>query len=176
MRLLAEEQRSGTIELLLTSPVREIEVAFGKFLGAMGIVLFILALTLVYPLILMVYGNPDKGPILSGYIGILLWSGALVGIGLFTSSLTENQIIAAFLDFAILLTLWLVSIAIQQSNPGGAGTGNPLQDLLNSLSPFSHFDNFVRGQIDLRDVVYFLSLIAIGIFLTSRVLEIRRWR
>ncbi|MCC6419003.1 MAG: ABC transporter permease subunit, partial [Gemmataceae bacterium] len=107
MRLLAEENRLGTVELLLTNPVRDVEVVLGKFLGVMGFILVMLALTLYFPALLFIFGNPDPGPIISGYLGVILQAGAFAGIGLAASSTTENQIVSAFLAFAVNLILWL---------------------------------------------------------------------
>src|SRR5579875_374292 len=108
MRLLAEEQRTGTIELLLTSPVRDAELVLGKFLAGLGLLVSMLVLTGFYPLLLALYGNPDRGGIIGGYLGALLFGGLAIAVGLFTSSLTQNQIVAAVLSFAILLLLWVI--------------------------------------------------------------------
>ncbi|HEY3081371.1 MAG TPA: ABC transporter permease [Chloroflexota bacterium] len=169
MRLLAEEQKSGTIELLLTSPVRDLEVVLGKFLAGLGFFAAMLALTLYYPFLLRMYGNPDTGGIVGGYLGALLFCGAIVAVGLFTSSLTQNQIIAAVLSFAILLLLWVVD---GLSSVFGGRIGDALQ----YLALYPHFNDMTRGAIDTKDVVYYLTVILTALFLTWRSLEARRWR
>lgn len=169
MRLLAEEARSGTLELLLTAPVRDSELVLGKFLGALLLVLAILACTAIYPAILLLAGNPDRGPILAGYLGIVLQAAAFLAIGLFASSLTQNQIIAAMLTFVILLLLWL-------SDALGNYTGGRIGDLFRFLSITRHLDEFPRGIIDTRHIVYFLSVIAAALFLTVQSVQSRRWR
>jgi ABC-2 type transport system permease protein len=169
MRLLAEEQRTGTFELLLTAPVRDAELVIGKFLGVMLLVLILLAVTAVYPVILMLAGNPDRGPMLAGYLGVVLQAAAFLAIGLFASSLTQNQIIAALLAFVILLLLWLAD-ALSQI------TGGRIGDLFRFLSITRHFDEFPRGIIDTRHVIYFLSVTAASLFFTTLVVQARRWR
>jgi ABC-2 type transport system permease protein len=169
MRLLAEEQRMGTIELLLTSPVRDWEVVMGKFIASLVFYAFMLVLTVLYPLILIRYGNPDIGPILSGYLGMFLLGATFLAAGLFTSSLTQNQVVAFFIAFAILLILWLADAA-------GSAIGGPFGDVLNYLSIASHFDDFTKGVIDTSHLIYYLSLIVTFLFLATRVVETRRWR
>lgn len=168
MRLLAEEQRSGTIEVLLTAPVRDWEVVLGKFLAALGMFGTILLLTLLYPLQMWwLGGNPDLGPIISSYLGVLLLSGAMLAIGTFASAVTENQIIAAIITFAVLLGLWLIGAA------GNVITG--AADVLRALALPDRFNDFARGVIELSDVVYYLSLMIGALFLATRVLESRRY-
>ncbi|MHB8618908.1 MAG: ABC transporter permease subunit [Chloroflexota bacterium] len=170
MRLLSEEQRSGTIELLLTSPVREAELVLGKWLAAMALFLAMLVLTLPYPLFLLKYGQPDIGPMLSGYLGIFLLEGVFLAVGLFMSSLTQNQIVAFVLSVGLLLVLWLLQGGGQNLGQGG---GNPVLTYI-ALSP--HYDGFTSGSIQLKDLVYYVSLILLALFLTVRSLETRRWR
>ena len=169
MRLLAEEQRTGTLELLLTAPVRDWELVLGKFLGVFLLLLAMLAVTLVYPAILVLAGNPDRGPVLAGYLGVILQGAAFLAVGLFASSLTQNQIIAALLAFVILLILWLAD-ALGQFTTGRIG------DLFRFLSITRHFDEFPRGVIDTRNVIYFLSVIAAALFFTVLSVHSRRWR
>jgi ABC-2 type transport system permease protein len=169
MRLLAEEQRTGTMELLLTAPVRDSQLVLGKFLGALLLLLGILAVTLIYPLVLIVAGNPDRGPILAGYLGVILQGAAFLAIGLFASSLTQNQVIAALLAFVILLLLWL-------SDALGNFTTGRIGDLFRFLSITRHLDEFPRGVIDTRNILYFLSVIAAALFLTVQSVQARRWR
>lgn len=169
MRLLAEEQKSGTLELLLTAPIREIELVLGKFLAGLGFFVVMLVLTLYYPLLLSIYGNPDRGGIIGGYLGAVLFSAAIVAVGLFTSSLTQNQIVAAVLSFAILLLLWVVD-GLSSVFSGRVG------DLLSYLALYPHFNDMTRGAIATKDIVYYLSLTAAALFLAWRSLEARRWR
>lgn len=169
MRLLADEQRSGTIEVLLTSPVRDWEVVLGKFLAAVGLFGVILLLTLLYPFLLWrLGGNPDWGPILSSYLGLLLLTGAMLSIGTLASALTENQIVAAAITFATLLILWLLSAA--------SGVAGGAADVLRALSISERYNDFVRGAINLEDIIYYLSLITGALFIATRVLETRRYR
>jgi ABC-2 type transport system permease protein len=170
MRLLAEEQRTGTIELLLTSPLREAELVLGKWLAAMGFFLVMLVLTIPYPLFLMKYGSPDIGTVLGGYVGIILLEGVFLAIGLFMSSLTQNQIVALALSFGVLLVLWLLQGAGQNFGSGG---GAAIAQYI-ALAP--HFDGFTAGNIQVKDLVYYASVILLALFLTVRSIETRRWR
>ncbi|MCL4467060.1 MAG: ABC transporter permease [Chloroflexi bacterium] len=169
MRLLAEEQRTGTIELLLTSPVRDREVVIGKFLASLGLLAAMLGMTLFYPLLLFVYGHPDKGPILSGYVGTLLLGASFLSIGLFASSLTANQIVAAVLTFMGLLLFWLIGGAADLAGP-------PLGDLLRYLAVDQNYNDFTAGVVDSKAVVYFISVVVVFMYATVRTLESRRWR
>lgn len=169
MRLLAEETKLGTIELLLTAPVRDFEVVLGKFFAALVIVLILLVLTLYYPLLLAVFGNPDPGPIVSGYFGLILLSGFFIAVGLFASSLTNNQIVSVIVGLAILVMFWFVDKA------GDIFRGTPAS-ILEFVSPRTHFTEFARGIIDTESVIYLIALTAIFIFLTVRSVESRRWR
>ena len=170
MRLLSEEQRTGTIELLLTSPLREVELVLGKWLAAMGFFVIMLALTLPYPLFLLKYGAPDPGPMIAGYIGVILLEGIFLAIGLLMSSVTQNQIIALALSFGVLLVLWLLQGAGQSFGSGGASS------IVQYIALAPHFDSFTSGNIQLKDLVYYVSLIVIALFLTVRSIETRRWR
>lgn len=171
MRLLAEEQKLGTLELLLTAPVRDHEVVLGKFLAAVGILAAMLLTTLYYPVLLLFFARPDIGPMLSGYFGLLLLGAALLAVGVLASSLTSNQIVAAILGIGILLAFSFAQLilAFAQNVPGAAA-------LLSYLSLSAHFTDFVRGVIDTKAVVYYLSFIAVTLFFTVRSLETRRWR
>ena len=169
MRLLAEEQKLGTLELLLTSPVRDWEVVIGKYLASLLILAAILAATLYYVLLLYMFGSPDTGPVLSGYFGLLLYGAAALAIGLLGSSFSGNQIVAAVVGIAILLMLSYVD------RIGGLVEGI-VRQIVQGMSMNSHIVDFTRGVIDLSSVVYFLSLTAVFIFLTIRSLETRRWR
>ena len=169
MRLLAEEQKLGTLELLLTSPVRDWEVVIGKYLASLLILAAILAATLYYVLLLYVFGSPDTGPILSGYLGLLLYGAAALAIGLLGSSLSGNQIVAAVVGIAILLMLSYVDRI-------GELVEGVVRQIVEGMSMNSHIVDFTRGVIDLSSVVYFLSLTAVFVFLAIRSLETRRWR
>jgi ABC-2 type transport system permease protein len=169
MRLLAEERRAGTIELLLTAPVQDWELVVGKYLGGLGLLLTMLLLTGIYPLILFRIGNPDPGPLASAYLAILLFGSTLLAAGLFTSSLTQNQVIAAVLGIGLLLVLYLLEAA-------GNFVGGTAGDVLTYLSLGTHFDDMARGVIDTRDVIYYLSAIALFLFLSTRIVEMQRWR
>ena len=169
MRLLADEQKTGTIEILLTAPVRDWEVVLGKYLAAMGMFGVMLACTLYFPFILWrVGGTPDWGPILTGYLGLILLTSAMMAIGTLTSAVTENQIVAAVLGFGILLLLWLIDAA------GNIATGSA--SVLTYLSLPTHYNDFARGAINLVDVVYYLSVTIAALFIATRMLETRRYR
>jgi ABC-2 type transport system permease protein len=169
MRLFSEEQKLGTIELLLTSPVRDWEVVLGKYLASLTFLLAMVALTLFYTLLLFVFASPDPGPIYAGYLGLLLYGAGALAIGLLTSSLTSNQIVAAVVATGILLILYFADFA------AGAVSG-PASTIIREFGMKSHFDDFERGVIDTKHIIYFVSLTAFFLFLTSRALETRRWR
>ncbi|MCL5959056.1 MAG: ABC transporter permease [Chloroflexi bacterium] len=169
MRLLSEEQRTGTIEILLTGPVRDIEVVLGKYLASLIFIVVMLGLTLYYPLLLSRVGNPDPGPIISGYLGLLLFGATFLAIGLLMSSLTQNQIVSAVLTFVVLILMWTLDAS-------GSIFGGSAASLLHYLALTGHVADFGKGVIDTKDVVYYLSLVATGLFLTARSLETRRWR
>lgn len=172
MRLLAEEQRLGTMELLLTAPVRDWELVVGKWLGGFLFLLSILAITWLYPIVMNQMVNPgiDQGPLITGYLGIVLICAALVAIGVAVSSLFANQIAVFFATLGIFLVLWLIGIPTQVMGAGGG-------ELLRYLDLTEHFYNtFYQGIIDLSDVIYFLSLTALALFLGSVSVETRRWR
>ena len=169
MRLLAEELRTGTVELLLTNPVQEWEIVTGKFLAAVMLLIVMLALTLLYPIFLLMFGNPDRGPILSGYVGVLLQASAFLAVGLWASSLTQNQIIAAIVAFGGLLILWL-------SDNLGQFLGGTFGSIVSYTSVINHFQNFPQGVINSPDVVYYLTVIAAGLVLSTLSLQARRLR
>jgi ABC-2 type transport system permease protein len=169
MRTYAEEKRSGTIELLLTSPLTDLQIILGKFLGAMGLFVAMLALTLIHLAILFLYGNPDWKPILTGYLGLILMGGCFLSVGLLISSLTKNQIVAGMVTFAVFLMLWVI-------NWIGSFVGPTAQAVLAHLSITDHFDDFQRGIIDTKHLVYYLSFIAFGLFLTAKSVDSERWR
>lgn len=172
MRTLPEEQRTGTLELLLTAPVRDWELVIGKWLGAMGFILTILLVTWVYPIILNRLVDPgiDQGILVSGYLGLVLMVAAFSAIGVAVGSLFSNQIAAFFTTLGVLLVLWMIGY------PSMAG-GSLETSLLSYLDISEHFyPTFYRGIIDLKDIVYFISVIALALFLGSISVESRRWR
>lgn len=169
MRTYAEEKRSGTIELLLTSPLTDWQIILGKFLGALALYAVMLGVTLVHMAILFVFGNPEWKPIATGYLGLLLMGGSFLSLGLFISSLTRNQIVAGMITFSVFLLLWVV-------NWVSTFVGPTLQTVLNYLSITEHFDDFAKGIIDTKHVIYYLSVIATGLFLTMKAVDSERWR
>src|SRR5580704_8396281 len=169
MRLFAEEKRSGTIELLATSPIRDSEIILGKWLAAVGLYACILLVTAVNFAFLFKYGKPDWKPLAIGYLGLLLQAGALLAIGTFISTLTKNQIIAGAATFGVCLLLWVVGWV------SGFETATWAQ-VLSYLSVTTHTESFSKGVLDSKDAVYFVSLTFVGIFFTARSLESLRWR
>ncbi len=169
MRSFAEEKRSGTIELLLTSPLSDWEIVLGKYAGAMSLYVVMLAVSALNFAWLFAYGNPEAGPIVVGYLGLLLMGGSFVAIGLFISNLTRNQLVAAALTFSALLMLLLV-------NWVGDSSGPIVRAVVSGLSVFQHFEDFSRGVIDTQHVVYYLSFIGFGLFLAARSVDADRWR
>jgi len=167
MRLLAEERRSRTLELLMSAPVREGEVVAGKYLAGLGFYLVLVLLGSIYPLILFLFGNPDPRALWTGYLGILLFGGALVAVGTLGSSLTQNQIVAFIVSFGMLAVLWVVDLPAELVDPR-------VGELLRSISITGHLEGFGQGIVDTRHVVYYLSVIALALFLATRALEGRR--
>jgi ABC-2 type transport system permease protein len=170
MRLFAEEKRSGTIELLATSPIRDVEVILGKWLAALGLYVCMLLSTALSLAFLFLYGKPDWKPLALGYLGLLLLAGALLAIGTLISTLTKNQIVAAAATFAVCLMLWIVSW------PAGYETAAWAQ-VLSYMSVITHFESsFAKGVFDTKDAVFYATLIFFGLFLTARSMESLRWR
>lgn len=169
MRLLAEEQKLGTLELLMTSPVRDHEVVLGKFLASMVIFIVTLALTSYYVILLYWYGDPDTGPIMSGYLGFILYGAATLAVGILASAMTSNQLVAAVLSFGILLILILLNLV----TVAVSGTAN---EILTQLSLQSHLDDFLRGVIDTWHLIYYITFTSAILFITIRLVESRRWR
>ena len=171
MRMLAEERREGTLELLLTAPVRESDIVIGKFLGAWFYYSVLLALTLIYQVILVAITQPDLGHAISAYIGIWLYGGAALSVGMFFSALTENQVVAAFLSIAALLVLYLGGLA------GQIIANLELARLINTLTLQGHFvSSFAFGLVRAEDVVFYAGMIIIMLFVTIGVVESQRWR
>jgi ABC-2 type transport system permease protein len=169
MRLLAEEQKLGTLELLLTAPVRDWEVVVGKYVASFLALVATFAPTLYYVLLLYVFGAPDTGPVLGAYLGLILYAAAALSVGLMASSLSGNQIVAAVVGIAGLLALSFLDQVADLVT--GVAT-----DVLNGLSMNAHFTDFTRGIIDTSHIVYYVSVAAVFLFLTIRSLETRRWR
>jgi gliding motility-associated transport system permease protein len=169
MRTYSEEKRSGTIELLLTSPLTDFEIIMGKFVGAMGLFCAMLLVTVIDVAILFRLGNPEWRPIAAGYLGLLLMGGCFISLGLLISSLTKNQVVAGFMTFAVFLVLWIVDWFGESLGPTG-------QDILARLSITQNLDDFTKGMIDTTHLAYYLSFIAFGLFLTAKSVDSERWR
>ena len=169
MRTYSEEKRSGTIELLLTSPLKDVEIVLGKFLGAMGLYAGFLAITMLYTAILFLNGNPAFLPLIAGYLGLLLMGGGFIAVGLFISSLTANQMVAGTATFVTFLLLWIIGWMADSLGP-------TLGDIVRYLSITEHFDDFGKGVIDLKHVVFYLSFIAFGLFMAMKSVDTDRWR
>jgi ABC-2 type transport system permease protein len=172
MRLVAEEKRQKTIELLYTTPVTPAEIVWGKYLACLAILVIALGLTLTYPLLVQFNAGAGNGvewrSVLLGYAGLFFMGAAYMAIGLFISSLTESQVVAALITFVVLLMTWIIGWS------AGDAEGW-VRDLVTYLSSVSHLDSFSKGTIDLKDIVYFLSLIVLGLFATTRAVESHRW-
>jgi gliding motility-associated transport system permease protein len=169
MRTYSEEKRSGTIELLLTSPVTDWQIILGKFLGAMGLYAAMLAVTLIHIAILFIYGNPEWKPIATTYLGLLLFGGCFISVGLLISSLTKNQIVAFTASFGVFLLLWIIDWM-------GSFAGPTVSGLLTYLSIIGHLEDFTKGVLDTTHLIYYLSFIGFGLFLTAKSVDTERWR
>lgn len=171
MRLWAEEKKMGTVELLLTMPLKEGEVVFGKFLAAFAFLAITLAFSLTIPATLIYLGKPDIGVIVGSYVGALFLGSAYLAIGLYISSLTENQVVAFIISLAVIFMLLLVGMA-----PVWLGAMGTVAAVCEYVSLLSHFNNVTRGVIDSRDVVYYVSVIALFLYLNVKNIEARKWR
>ena len=175
MRLLSEEKKSGTFELLLTYPIRDIETVLGKFIACCLVFAMMIGLTLIYPLFLASFDTPgmeiniDPGPLVSSYIGLLLLGGAFIAFGILASSLTSSQIIAAVISFGALLIFYLLGSLAYDAGP-------VLEGILRHISLLEHFENFSKGVITSQDVIYYLNFTIFCLFLTLRSLESNKWR
>jgi ABC-2 type transport system permease protein len=169
MALFSEEKKRGTMELLLTAPLTDAEVILGKFFAAGSFFVILLLVTWIPMGVLYVFGHPASGPILTAYLGLLLYSLALVAIGMFISSLTENQIVAAIISFGLFLVLWLV-------NAFAAGAQGTTKDVLSYLSVLEHLDDFMKGVLTTSNVIFYVSVAFLGVFLTYRSVDSLRWR
>ncbi len=177
MRLFSEERKGNTLELLMTVPARPSEIVLGKYLSALAIMTLMLALTLVFPVLLQIYGStPGAGAspldwrtILTGYAGMWLLGAGFIAVGLFASSLTDSQIVAAVISFSVLLLLFVVGYASR-------GKEGFWQSFLDYLSLTNHLEDFIKGVVKVTGIVYYASLAFLGLFLTYRVVEAQRWR
>jgi ABC-2 type transport system permease protein len=169
MRLLSREQDLGTIELLLTAPVRDWEVVAGKFLASYLFFLGMIAVTGLYVLVLVAFGSPDLGTIGASYLGLALLGAGLLALGTFASSLTRNQVVAAVVGVVASVSLWLLDIL-------SGVLGQTVGDVVSFLTPSGHYYGFLDGTIDTRDLVYYISVTFVFLFLASRVLESKRWQ
>jgi ABC-2 type transport system permease protein len=169
MRLFAEEKRTGTIELLATSPIRDWEIILGKWVAAMVLYSGLLLFTALNFAFLFRYGNPNWKPLAIGYLGLLLQAGALLAIGTFISTLTRNQIIAGAATFGVCLLLWVLEWVSGYESASWA-------QVLSYLSVITHFESFGRGVLDSKDAVFYLTVIFLGLFFTARSMESLRWR
>lgn len=171
MRMFAEERREGTMELLLTAPVRESSIVIGKFLGAWAYFSLLLAVTLVYQIILVTVTQPDLGHTVAAYIGIWLYGGATLAVGILFSSLTENQIVAAFLSMVTLMILWLADQA------GQLITNIDIARVVRTLSLQGHFStSFRAGLLKIEDTAFFAGIIVVMLFIAAQIIESQRWR
>jgi len=165
MRLIAEERKSFTAELLFTSPIRVSYILIGKYIASLFLFFIMLVLSVGFVLVTVLYGNPDIGPLLSGYLGLFLLGASSIAVGIFASSLTENQIVAAIVSFGILLVFWIVGATSDAEN-----------SILGYLSIINHYEDFTKGIIDIKDVVYYLSFTFFGLFLSYIMLDSERWK
>jgi ABC-2 type transport system permease protein len=169
MRTYAEEKRSGTIELLLTSPLTDVQIVVGKFLGALGLYAAMLLISMIHFALLFAFGQPEWKPLLTAYLGLLLFGGCFIAVGLFISSLTRNQIVAGAATFGVFLLLWVIDWIGESMGPTAAS-------VLKYMSMTGHLDDFVKGVVDTKHLVYYVSFIAFGLFLTVRSVDSERWR
>ena len=169
MRLLAEEKKLGTIELLLTSPVTNLQIVLGKYLASLALLTIMIGLSFIHQFILLIYGNPELLPILAGYLGMLLMGASFLALGLLISSFTDSQVVAGFVSFGLFLLLWVIGWAENFAGP-----------LLGKFFAFicfiNHFTDFAKGVVDTKHIVFYLSAIFLGLFLTERTLESWKWR
>jgi ABC-2 type transport system permease protein len=170
MRLFAEERKLRTFEFLMTSPIGINEIVAGKFVSVFLVFLSLLGLTSLVPTVLMLFSDFDWNPIWTGYLGMTLLGALFISVGLLASAITENQIVAAFLSFGMLLLIWLIS------GLGALLGDTTLGQIISYVSFMDHYDRLVRGLIDTKDLVYFFSSLAFMLFLTHRVVESTRWK
>ena len=169
MGLFSEEKKRGTIELLLTAPLTDLQVILGKFFAAGSFFVILLLTTWIPMSVLYIYGSPASGPILTAYLGLLLYGLSIIAIGLFISSLTENQIIAAVISFGAIMLLWLVDVMAGSAE-------STTKEVLTYLSILSHLDDFTKGVLATSHIIFYLSLTLVALFLTYRSVDSLRWR
>jgi ABC-2 type transport system permease protein len=170
MHLFADERRKGTIELLMTYPLRDWEVVFGKYLASLVILAIMVLCTLDFPIFLTMFGKPDPGPMLTGYLGFILLAASFLAIGVLGSSLSKSQMLAFMISLGIIFGLMVLGLA-------GAGIGGGrISNALQYLDGVHHFRNMAAGMLDSRDILYFASLIVFCLFTAVRVVEIKRWK
>ena len=169
MRTYSEEKRSGTIELLLTSPVSDLEIILGKFLGALALYALMIGIMLIHFGLLFMYGKPELKPLLTAYLGMLLFGSGFISIGLFISSLTKNQIVAGMVTFAVFLLLWIITWI-------GSAAGPQAEKITQYLSIVDHYEDFGKGVLDTSHFIYYVSFITFGLFLTAKSVDSERWR
>ena len=168
MRLLSEERKSGTIELLFTMPISDMEIILGKYFAGLGLIVVGLLFTLPYSLTIIVLGEPDIGMLITGYLGLILMGAAYVAIGIFASTISKNQVVAFIIAFIIIFFLWLINKFLMLIPP-------PFIPVLQYLSIDYHYENIGRGVIDSRDIAYYLSLVVFMLSLAKLSLESRKW-
>jgi ABC-2 type transport system permease protein len=169
MRLIAEEKRTGTIELLMTSPIKDIEIILGKWFGALALFMCVLGMSMINLAMLFAWGKPDLKPVLVAYLGLILQGACLLAIGIFISATTRNQIVAGGVTFFVCLLLLLLKFYTDF----GSGW---IYEVGSYISIVTHFDNFSKGVVDSKDVIFYLSMIFFSLFITSRAMESLRWR
>ena len=169
MRLYAEEKKTGTIELLLTSPIKSMEIILGKYFAALILYVALLLSTGIYYIILFLYGNPELGQILTSYLGLILVGSSFIAVGIFISSLTENQMVAGFVTIITLLLFWVIGWAADFAGP-------VFGSFLDYISIVNHFDEFAMGIIDIKHIIYYFSFISFFLFLTLMFVESAKWR
>ena len=169
MRLFSEEKRTGTVELLYTTPITPLQIVWAKFLAGLAFFAMLLLPTMFFQSLLFVYGNPEVWPVISGYLGLLLMGSAYISVGLFISTTTENQIIAAIGGFGLSLLLWVVGA-------GASSAGATFGPVLNYLSIINHFEDFAQGVIDSSNVAYYILFSFVGLYLSLKTVESVKWR
>ena len=169
MRLFADEKRTGTVELLYTSPITPLQIITGKFLAGLMFYVVLLIPTMFFQALLFLYGSPEVWPVLSGYLGLFLMGAAYISMGLFISTTTENQMIAAIGGFGLSLLLWVVGWGAQFAGP-------VLGDILNYISIINHFEDFAQGVIDTSHVAYYILFVSLGIYFSLKTVESVKWR
>jgi ABC-2 type transport system permease protein len=169
MRLYSDEKKTGTIELLLTSPITNLQSILGKFSAAALLFLIMLAGTFIYVILLFIYGNPELGPVLTGYLGLFLLGLSYIAFGVFFSTLTDNQIVAAVATFVFILFFWAIGWVSGIVSPG-------VGEVLSQFSLIEHFEDFSKGVLDSKHIIYYLSFIAMGLFLSFVSIESAKWR